>query len=272
MDGIRHHVRSPDDVDIGLLSAGSGPPLLLVHGGVGQIERWAPVWDLLAARWRVTAMDRRGRGSSGDGPRYALDDEFGDVAAVARSLAEESGRPVDVFAHSFGATCTIGAAGAGAPFRRAVLYEPPAMQTVSVELVDRLTGLVEKGQAGKAMVSFLMEIIGLTAEEVDALRDSPLGYDILAVLMATLPREGRSLLGLDLATLAPALRCPTRFLLGETTPGWAHEITRAASAAMSRADVVVLPGLGHEAIDTAPDLVVEELTRFLDPPAAGVPG
>ena len=30
-------------VRIGVLSAGEGPPLLLVHGGVGQIERWDPV-------------------------------------------------------------------------------------------------------------------------------------------------------------------------------------------------------------------------------------
>jgi pimeloyl-ACP methyl ester carboxylesterase len=138
MDGERRQVRSPDGVDIGLLSAGSGPPLPLVHGGVGQIERWAPVWDALAARWRVTAMDRRGRGSSGDGSGYAIADEFEDVAAVARSLAEESGQPVDVFAHSFGATCVIGAAGAGTrsdgPYRtsrRRCRPCPPNSSTVS---------------------------------------------------------------------------------------------------------------------------------------------
>ena len=67
MEGVRHTVSGPDGVVLGLLTAGSGPPLLLVHGGVGQIERWEPMWDLLAARWRVTAMDRRGRGSSGGG-------------------------------------------------------------------------------------------------------------------------------------------------------------------------------------------------------------
>jgi len=272
MDGVRHHVQSPDGVDIGLLTAGSGPPLLLVHGGVGQIERWEPVWDSLAARWEVTAMDRRGRGSSGDGSGYAIADEFGDLAAVARFLAEAAGRPVDVFGHSFGATCAIGASGAGAPFRRAVLYEPPAMQTVSVEYVDRLAGMVDEGRAGKAMVSFLMEVIGLTTEEVDALRDSPPNYDIVAVLVATLPREARALQGLDLAALAREVTCPTRFLLGETTPGWAHVITRATSEAMPDADVVVLPGLGHEAIDAAPDLVVGELARFLDPPVADLPG
>ena len=61
MDGRRHEVSGSGGVPIGLLTAGEGPPLLLVHGGVGQIERWAPLWDLLADHRRVTAMDRRGR-------------------------------------------------------------------------------------------------------------------------------------------------------------------------------------------------------------------
>ena len=127
MDGVRHTVVGADGVGIGLLSAGSGPPLLLVHGGVGQIERWEPLWDRLAARWSVTAMDRRGRGSSGDGVGYAIEAEFADVTAVASALAEQAGRPVDVFGHSFGATCTLGAAGRAGPSGpsgRLVLYEP----------------------------------------------------------------------------------------------------------------------------------------------------
>ena len=83
MNGVRRSVVGAEGVRIGVLSAGEGPPLLLVHGGVGQIERWDPVWDLLTPRWTVTAMDRRGRGSSGDGVGYHIEDEFGDVGAVA---------------------------------------------------------------------------------------------------------------------------------------------------------------------------------------------
>ena len=44
MDGHRHEVASADGTRVGLLSAGSGPDLLLVHGGMGRLERWAPVW------------------------------------------------------------------------------------------------------------------------------------------------------------------------------------------------------------------------------------
>jgi len=64
MDGRRHEVAGADGVPIGLLTAGEGPALLLVHGGAGQIESWASVWDLLIGHRRVTAMDRRSAASS----------------------------------------------------------------------------------------------------------------------------------------------------------------------------------------------------------------
>ena len=99
--------------------------MLLVHGGMGSIEGWASVWEALAAQFRVTAMDRRGRGSSGDADAYTLDTEYADVAAVAELLADEQGGPVDVIGHSFGATCVLGAAARGARFRRVALYRRP---------------------------------------------------------------------------------------------------------------------------------------------------
>jgi pimeloyl-ACP methyl ester carboxylesterase len=127
MEGHRHSVTSADGTEIGLLTAGAGSPLLLVHGGMGQIERWSPLWDMLTARWRVTAMDRRGRGSSGDADRYDIGREFEDVAAAAASVAGDG--PVDVFGHSIGATCALGAAAGEAPIRRLALYEPPGPPT-----------------------------------------------------------------------------------------------------------------------------------------------
>lgn len=62
MDGTRQSVTSADGVHIGLLAAGSGPELLLAHGGMGTINNWQRVWEPLTAHPRVTAMDRRGRG------------------------------------------------------------------------------------------------------------------------------------------------------------------------------------------------------------------
>jgi pimeloyl-ACP methyl ester carboxylesterase len=262
VEGRRHSVIGADGVSIGLLTAGTGPVLLLVHGGMGRLEGWEPMWGGLAGRWRVTAMDRRGRGTSGDAEPYALSKEYDDIAAVAAFLAEEADGPVDVFAHSYGATCTLGAAAQGAPFRRMALYEPPGPQANPREWVERATALVADGKAGRAMVSFLTEIVGLTAGQVEELKNAPRAYDVLPIVSATLPREAHALMSVDLPGLAAAVTAPALLLLGATSPAWAGDVTRAIAAALPAAELVVLPGHGHEAVDSAPDLVVRELHRF----------
>ena len=142
VDGHRHAVTSADGTEIGLLTAGDGPPLLLVHGGMGCIESWQPLWEPLTSRYRVTAMDRRGRGRSGDNQPYQLSREFEDVTAVAASL---EGR-VDVFGHSYGAVCALGAAAQGAPVRRLALYEPPGPRTVPAQWRARVQPMIAAGQ------------------------------------------------------------------------------------------------------------------------------
>jgi pimeloyl-ACP methyl ester carboxylesterase len=263
VEGARHAVTSADGVRIGLLTAGSGPGLLLVHGGMGTIERWRPVWGALAGQRRVTAMDRRGRGSSTDGAGYELSSEFSDVASVAAALAAAQGGPVDVVGHSIGATCVLGAAAAGAPFRRIVLYEPAGPQAAPGDWPERAAAMVADGQAGRAMFTFLIEIMGRTRSEVEALRDAPGGRDVLPIVAATMPREARALATADLAAAARRVRQPVLLLLGTDSPPWAGQITRELAAVLPAAAVSELPGAGHEALDTAPGLLVTEVMRFL---------
>ncbi len=165
-----------------------------------------------------TAMDRRGRGTSGDAEPYSLRKEFDDIAAVANHLAEEQGTPVDVFAHSYGATCTLGAAARRAPFRRIALYEPPGPQTVPREWVERATDLVFDGKPGRAMFSFITEIVGLTAERFEEYRSAPGAYDVLPIVTATLSREAEALTSVDLLGLAAQVAAPVLLLLGTKSP------------------------------------------------------
>ncbi len=268
MDGQRHEVTSADGTPIGLLTAGRGPALLLVHGGTGWLERWEPMWGLLTARWQVTAMDRRGRGSSGDTGPYHLSKEYDDVIAVAAAMAAAASRPVDVLAHSYGATCTLGAAarsaaaGAG-PFRRIALYEPPGPQAAPADWRQRMTSFVAAGQPGRAMASFLSEIIGLTPDQIEGLRNTAGAQDVLPIVSATLPREAAALAAVDLPALAAGVTIPVLLILGTASPAWAGDITRELDAALADATVAVLPGCGHDAIDSAPGQLADALARFL---------
>jgi pimeloyl-ACP methyl ester carboxylesterase len=261
MDGHRHEIISADGTRIGLLTAGAGSSLLLVHGGAGCIESWQSLWGTLTGRWRVTAMDRRGRGSSGDTGPYQLKKEFQDVAAVAASMAGDG--PVDVFGHSYGATCALGAASLGAPLGRLALYEPPGPQAAPPEWRERMTAMVEAGQPGRAIMSFLFEIIALTSEQIEGLRNAPQSYDVMPIVTATLPREALALASVDLTALAEAVTVPALLILGDASPPWAGEITRELTAALPESRVAILPGQGHLAVDYAPGPLAGALARFL---------
>jgi pimeloyl-ACP methyl ester carboxylesterase len=45
-----------------IIEAGEGPPLLLLHGGLGEAFQWAPLMPALAQRYHVLAVDRPGHG------------------------------------------------------------------------------------------------------------------------------------------------------------------------------------------------------------------
>ena len=88
-------VRSRDDTPIAVFSSGEGPPLVLVHGATADHTAFRVVGPMLGTTFTVHAIDRRGRGASGDGVGpYSIEREFEDVAAVAETLAASSGGPV----------------------------------------------------------------------------------------------------------------------------------------------------------------------------------
>jgi pimeloyl-ACP methyl ester carboxylesterase len=71
---------SADGTEIGYWTSGEGPPLVLVHGSMGDHTRWDSLRPHLEPHFTVHAMDRRGRGASGDGPDYRIEREYEDVS------------------------------------------------------------------------------------------------------------------------------------------------------------------------------------------------
>jgi 2-(acetamidomethylene)succinate hydrolase len=94
-------------------SAGSGTPLIMLHGITSNGRGWDPVADILAPRYRTIALDQRGHGRSGKptGPCYGRDDFAGDVIALIEAL---NAGPAVIAGHSLGARNAL-AAGAMRP-------------------------------------------------------------------------------------------------------------------------------------------------------------
>ena len=89
---------TPNPVALEYDEAGSGPPLLVLHGLLGQARNWASQMKLLAQDHRVLAADLRNHGSSPwvDGMTY---EAMADDVAL---LAEKAGPPVRIVGHSMG--------------------------------------------------------------------------------------------------------------------------------------------------------------------------
>jgi len=277
-------VRSTDGTSIAWFRAarpGSGrtsSPLLLIHGATADHTTFRAVGDRFAARRPVYAMDRRGRGASGDGPPgepYAIEREFDDVALVVATIAAAEGRPIDVLGHSFGGRVAIGAAAGGAAaaegLRRLVLYESaPAAPGMSFELpglVDRLRRLEAAGDRDALMSAFMSEVVGLTDRELAAYRAGPT-WPVRLRAAHTIVRELTAEAGDGdedaIRRLGGSVRIPVLQLLG----GESREVFRAGTAALDAAlpdgEIVVLPGQKHAAHHGDPSRFVSEVERFLD--------
>lgn len=262
------HVRSADGTPIAVWSSGSGPPLVLVHGASADSTRWRPLLPHLEGQVTVHAIDRRGRGGSGDGPEYQLEREFEDVAAVVDAVAEQSGTFVDVYGHSFGGLCAFGAAGLTDRVRRLVLYEgwpsvDPQAQAASPGVLERIEAALAEGNRDAAVEVVFRELLGMRQEELDAVRALP-SWPGRVAAAHTLPRELRALQEerLDPAGAAK-VTVPTLLVTGSNSADPSRKDVAALRGALPDAREVVLHNQGHVADIAAPELIAKEILAFL---------
>src|SRR5438874_8263683 len=94
---------SPDGTSVACHVTGRGSPVGLVHGATADHNRWKPILGTLEQRYTVYAVDRRGRGASGDAPTYSFEREVEDIVAVVDGI----GGPVGLVGHSYGALVSL---------------------------------------------------------------------------------------------------------------------------------------------------------------------
>lgn len=255
-------VTSHDGTAIAVEAHGSGPPLLLVHGTTADHTRWAEISPRFQEHFTVVAMDRRGRGGSGDGPDYHILREAEDVAAVVDALGE----PTRVLAHSYGAMCTLEASRLTNGISKMVLYEPPlptGAQMYPPGLPERMEALIAAGDNEAALRLFLRELVGMPGDELDAYRQQP-AWPGRVARVPTIPRE----LGFardysfDAEGFAE-MTVPTLLLLGGDSPPLFRNADRALQGVLPNLTVRVMPGQRHIAMDLDPDMFTAEVLAFL---------
>ena len=257
-------VAAPDGTPIAVHDTGdpTAPPILLIHGSLGDHRRFAPLVPHLAPHFCVYAMDRRGRGGSGDAADHSLDREVDDVVAVVAALAERHGTPVAAFGHSFGALVLLEAARHTRHLARMVLYEP-VVDAAGGAFATEAERLLRDDRRDEVVELFLRSVVGLPAKTVETMKRDGAWSDRLS-LAHTLPREDRveTAYRFDPATFAD-VGVPTLMLLGSDTPAPFPDSTARVAAALPDVQVARLDGQAHLAIQTAPAAVAAYLVPFL---------
>jgi pimeloyl-ACP methyl ester carboxylesterase len=223
------------------------------------------VLPALEERFTVVAMDRRGRGCSGDANDYAIEREYEDVVAVI----EWAGDEVSVIGHSYGGICALEAALLTDRIDKLVLYEAPMGFLASPpHVVQRLHELLEAGRRDELLAFFMQEVAGLPPEQVELLRSLP-AWEARLAAAGTIPREERASRDYVFdADRFAGVDVPTLFLEGGDSPDPFKAAGEAVRAALPDCRVVVMPGQRHAAMDTGTDLFNREVLGFLTTDAA----
>lgn len=228
-DAAVSRVMSADGTEIAYWTSGEGPPLVVVHGTPADHTRWRPLLPYLEPPVTVHAMDRRGRGASGDGPEYQLAREFEDVAAVVDALAEATGSSADVYGHSHGGIVAFGAATLTSNIRKLVLYEGwpvpnPNVYALPPGLEERMDALLAEGNRDAVVETLFRALEAMSDEDMDAFRAAP-SWPGRVAAAHTVTREVRAEMEARLdPELAAKITVPVLLLTGEhsSDPSKAH--------------------------------------------------
>lgn len=242
---------------------GKGEPLLLLHGGLGQIEMFGPVLAALAQSRQVIGVDLYGHGRTAltDRP-MSLHDMGDDMAQILKQLGHEK---ADVMGYSMGG---------GVAFRLAVQHPQRVRRLVLMS-------------AGYAQDGFYPEMLPMQAQVgaamADMMKETPMYKSYAAV--APRPQDFPKLLDqmgafmrkpYDYAEDARKLAMPVMLVYGDSDmyrpehivkfyqllggglkdAGWGREH-------MAKNRLAILPGFTHYDLFLAPSLVPTVLP-FLD--------
>ncbi|WP_310386311.1 alpha/beta hydrolase [Roseateles sp.] len=253
VDGIQYHYQI----------RGQGEPLLLLHGGLGSVDMFAPIMPVLAAKRQIIGVDLQGHGRTPLGSRPISMVAMGsDMAAILQKLGYG---PVDVMGYSMGA---------GVAFQLAVQHPKQVRRLALVSGSFAKDGFYPEMIEAQAQISSKM---------AQGMKDTPMYKSYVAV--APSPDGFPKLLDamgdmmkrpFDWSADVPKLTMPVLLVYGDSDmyrpehvvkfyqllggglkdAGWQREN-------MSRNRLAILPGLTHYDIFLSPQLPATVLP-FLD--------
>jgi pimeloyl-ACP methyl ester carboxylesterase len=232
-------------LDIAYERAGSGPPLVFVHGAASDSRIWGPQTAALVDEFTVVAWDEPGAGRSSDvPPEFELADYAACLAALIEAL--DLG-PAHVGGLSWGGTLTL------------ELYRRHPEMVATLVLADTYAGW--KGSLPEAEVRARVEglraMLAVGEERFDPTLpglfagDPPAEFVPLmeAVAADVRPESMKTALTLmaetDQRDLLPTIAVPTLLIWGELDGRSPLYVAHQFREAIPDAQLVVIPNAGH---------------------------
>lgn len=286
-------VTSFDGTRLALYSWGSedAPLLVLVHGLGLSAESWGEVPRRLAEHHRVIAYDLRGHAQSGDARSgsYTLPAHAQDLAAVLDDVVPDGGSAV-VVAHSLGGgillehihgsaddritgAVLVGSGGSGVtapgfPARHLPPWARARMRSAWFALLRSGARLGGRLRPIRTLSDRAIRRFAFAPDEplelVRRVRDDFFTTRPLALAGTTLASVSR-----DGIELAPSLTAPTLIVHGSRDPEVTAEDVQRLLGGLPDGELVTVPGSGHMLALTDPDVVVEQVTRWVARIATG---
>lgn len=280
-------VRSFDGTRLALEVWGpeEAPIVVLVHGLGLSTESWGQVPELLADRHRVIGYDLRGHAQSGDARSggYELEAHARDLAAVLDACLPEGRRAV-VAGHSLGGGIILATARLAGTSRMAgVVFAGSGGSGVTVpglparRLPRSLQAALQKGWfrvlRATALVGRRLRPVQAVSDRLvrrAAFADDAPQDAVARVRNSFLTTRPLALAGTTLASvshdgteLAPDLDVPTLVLHGRDDPEVPPDELDELMAALPDGEAAELPGAGHMLPLLHPDVVAEQIARWV---------
>jgi pimeloyl-ACP methyl ester carboxylesterase len=263
---------SVNGYDMAYLEVGHGPPLVCVHGTLGDFRTWSAVLGPLSKQRRVIPVSLRRFFPElwdGVGNDYLMSQHVDDVIGFIEKL---NAGPVDLMGHSRGGHIAFRVAQARPELlRRLVLAEPggeldpsldPAATPGPSPRASRIAACAEKisgGDIDGGLMAFFDMIDGegawarLPAAPRQQLRDN--AWTLIGQVGETRQPFTRA--------QAESIRTPTLFVGGADTRGALPAVSRALSAHVPGARTAMIPDAGHWMFEQAPQKFCEIVLAFL---------
>ena len=252
-----HFATSDDGTRIAYEQTGSGPAVVLLHGGAQSRQTWqdAGYVDRLSSDFTVVAMDLRGHGES-DKPTsveaYGIDRHCQDILSVADHVGVER---FALWGYSFGANAGRYLAARSERVTRFVMVGVPFGAGASGDFRRTVTGVRDRWiPILRAQGEGTLDLESLTHPERAYLQSARAQHEVPWLTAI-----------LDWDEIVPAqLLCPTLWIVGGKNPV-ALESARSIEPALanSKVSLCTIDGLTHEMEMSDIDSVLPRIQGFI---------